>query len=123
MPWEIALVNSPEHMLLVFFVIWTLIALLAKILFGGAGNADWKGRAWPPFNVASGLVFIGFGWVLGFPPIAVGLGAASVAAMMIYSLKIVWFCDECGGLALDRPGLPRPETCPRCGARRQEASP
>jgi hypothetical protein len=122
-PLAIALFDSPEHLLVVFFLVWTGIALLAKILFGRAGNAHWKRRAWPPFSVASSLVFIGFVWLTGFPNIAVGLAAVSATAITIYSMKMVWFCNECGGLALDRPGVPRPETCPRCGARRQEATP
>lgn len=122
-PLAISLFDSPEHLLVVFFLVWTGIALLAKILFGRAGNGQWKRRAWPPFNVASSLVFIGFVWAMGFPNIAVGLAAFAAAAITIYNLKMVWFCDECGGRALDRPGLPRPETCPRCGARREEATP
>lgn len=122
-PLAISPFDSPEHLLVVLFLVWTGIALLAKILFSRAGNGQWKRRAWLPFNVASSLVFIGFVWVIGFPNIAVGLAAVSAAAITIYSIKMVWFCDECGGMALDRLGLPRPETCPRCGARRQEATP
>lgn len=117
------LADSPAHLLLVFFGVWTGAALLARVLFGRAGNADWKRLAWPLFNVASSLVFIGFVWAMGFPTVAVGLAAVSAAVITIYSVKMVWFCGECGGLALDRPGVPRPETCPRCGARRQEATP
>ena len=121
-PMAISLFDFPEHLLVAFFLVWTGIALLAKTLFGGPGNGQWKRRAWPLFNVASSIVFIGFVWAMSFPKIVVGLAAMAAAAITIYSLKMVWFCDECGGLALDRPGLPRPEDCPRCGARRQAAT-
>jgi hypothetical protein len=64
---------SPGQLLVVFFLVWTGIILLAMVLFGRAGKAVWKRRAWLPFNVASGLIFVAFVWVMGFPASAVGL--------------------------------------------------
>lgn len=110
---------SPEWLLVVFFVVWTGMALLAKVLFGRPGNAAWKRRAWLPFNAGSSLVFVGFVWAFCFPVVTVGIALVSVAAITIYSAKMVWFCDECGGRALDRLGQARETTCPRCGAKRE----
>ena len=114
--------DSPEQLLLVFFVFWTAIALLATVLFGRAGRARWKRRAWAPFNLASSVLLVGFVWALGFPAIVVGSTAVLVATITVYSVRMAWFCDSCGGLALHRLGLTRPKNCPRCGVRRPEAS-
>jgi hypothetical protein len=114
--------DSPEHLMLAFFIVWTGIALLARFLFGRGRKAAWKRSAWPPFYVASNLIFVGFVWALGFPPFVVGLAFVSGAAITIYGLKMVWFCEQCGGRSLDRLGEARPTTCGRCGAKREGAS-
>lgn len=109
--------DSPEQLLLVFFVVWTAIALLATVLFGRAGRARWKRRAWAPFNFASSVLVVGFVWALGFPAIVVGSTAVLVATITVYSVRMAWFCDSCGGLALHRLGQNRQQNCSRCGTR------
>ena len=116
--WEFEpLIDSPEQLLLVYFVVWTALTVLAKGFFGRAGHAERKRRAWVPFNLASGLLLVGFVWALGFPGIAVGSTAAAVAAIIMYSVRMAWFCDSCGGLALHRLGQNRQQNCSRCGTR------
>jgi hypothetical protein len=113
---------STEQIFLLFIGVSTGLAILGRLVLRRLGRAHHKRRAWALFNVASSLVFVGFTWAMGFPALAVVLALISCAVIAIYNWKMVWFCDECGGLALDRLFHPRPETCPRCGARQPGAS-
>lgn len=112
--------DSPEFLLLVFFLVWTGIAVLSKILLGRAANAPCKRRTWQVFYVSSSFVLVGFVWASGLPPLAVWLTAGSSAVITLISLRTVWFCDTCGRLAVDRLWQPRPARCPRCGAGRSD---
>lgn len=113
---------SAEQMLVLFFGVWTGLALLGRIILRRPARARHKRRVWALFNLASSLVFVGFIWAMGFPALAVVLALLSCVVIAIYNWRMVWFCDECGGLALDRLFHPRPETCPRCGVRQPGAS-
>ena len=105
-----------ERVFPIFFVVWVLLGVFSSAFFYFNTNEALKRKVWPAFGVGVGLVFLGFAWLLGFPPHVFVIMGPAVALATYLNLRAVKFCSACGKTLFNQNPFSPAKFCSRCGA-------
>jgi hypothetical protein len=72
-----------------------------------------KGKVWPIYVVAIAVLIMGYMLLIGFPVISYILMAPAVVVLVVFALRSVKFCGNCGKVALGKRFKP-PKYCNKC---------
>lgn len=100
----------------VFFGVWVVLGLFSVAFFLNK-NAPLKRKVWPPFIIATGLLFIGFTLAMGIPRHMLGIIVPAVALITILNLRAVQFCNSCGATIMSQNPFVKAAFCSKCGAK------
>jgi hypothetical protein len=108
--------SSAEQVFPIFFGVWVVLWLFSAAFFFLNKNAVLKRKVRPPFVVATGVLFLGFTWAIGFPAQVMYLAMPAVIAIPPLNLRAVQFCGFCGATQRSQNPFSKPAYCSRCGA-------
>jgi hypothetical protein len=108
--------GSAEQVFPVFFGVWVVLGLFSTVFFFLNKNANLKRKVWPPFVIATGLLFLGFTWAMGFPAHVMYIAAPAVFVITLLNLRAMRFCSSCGATQMSQNPFSKPEHCSKCGA-------
>ena len=100
----------------VFVGVWVMLGLFSFGFFDLNKNARLKRRFWPPFVIAVGILFVGFGLAMGIPSRLLPIVVTAVLGITLLNLRSVKFCDSCGATIMDQNPFSRARYCSKCGA-------
>jgi hypothetical protein len=109
--------GNADQVFPVFFGVWVVLGLFSAGFFFLNKNAALKRKVWPPFLVATGMLFLGFMWAMGLPAEAFFLAVPAVALITLLNLRAVRFCNSCGATLMSQNPFTRPTFCSKCGAK------
>jgi hypothetical protein len=109
--------NSPSQVFPIFFGIWIVLGLFSAAFFFLGKNAKLKRKVWPPFTIATAILFVGFAWAMGFPSQVFLFMIPFVGLITFLNLRSVKFCDACGKTIMNQNPISPPQFCSKCGAR------
>lgn len=113
-------IGNPDKLFPIFFGVWAVLGLLSAGFFFLNRNASLKRKVWPPFNIFTGLLFIGFIWAMGFPAHVLYIAVPAVALITLLNLRAMQFCGSCGATLMNQNPLSRPAFCSKCGAKLEQ---
>jgi hypothetical protein len=108
--------GSPNEIFPIFFGVWVVLGLFSAGFFFLNKNAALKRKVWPPFVIATGVLFVGFTMVMGFPSSMLFVVVPAVALITFLNLRAVQFCNSCGATIMSQNPLSKPSFCSKCGA-------
>lgn len=109
--------GSPDQVFPIFFGVWVVLGLFSTAFFFLGKNASLKRKVWPPFTIATAVLFVGFVWAIGFPPQVFFIIIPVVALITFLNLRSVQFCDACGKTIMHQNLFSTPQFCSKCGAK------
>lgn len=109
--------GNPNQVFPVFLGVWVVLGLFSAAFFFLGKNASLKRKVWPPFTIATAILFVGFVWAMGFPSQVFFIMIPAVALITFLNLRSVKFCDACGKTIMSQNPFSRPEFCSKCGAK------
>ena len=104
----------------VFFGVWVVLGLFSAGFFFLNRNASLKRKLWLPLIIATGVLFLGFMWAMGFPQEAFFLAVPAVALITLLNLRTVRFCNSCGATLMSQNPFAKPAFCSKCGAKLEQ---
>jgi biotin transporter BioY len=109
-----------------FSALWIILGITGFLLFHIKRDAEFKRRWFPPFVISTGVLFLGFVWLITSlnpnknDPIAEMLfGVPFVILIMFLNIRMTKFCSNCGKTAYPRT-FSAPKFCSDCGASLQD---
>jgi len=108
--------GSPGQVFPVFIGVWVVLGLFSAGFFFLGKNAKLKRKVWPPFVVATAVLFVGFTWATDLPADALFIVVPVVALITILNLRAVQFCNSCGATVMSQNFFSKPAFCSKCGA-------
>jgi len=109
--------SAPNQVFPIFFGVWVALGLFSAAFFFFGKNASLKRKVWPPFTIATAIVFVGFVWAMGFPSQVFLVMIPAVALITFLNLRSVKFCDACGKTIMKQNPFSTPQFCSKCGAK------
>lgn len=109
--------SRPEQLFPLLFGIWIAYGSLGFALFALNRDAALKRSLWPPFAVASALLFAVITWLMGVPTRYLSILIPVLILMVWANLRTVRFCDSCGRTIMNQTPFSKPEFCSKCGAK------
>lgn len=110
--------SSPETLFFwVFTPIWVLVILASWIFFRRGRSASLKRRAFLPFSIGVGALFMIMVITLGAPPSELLLAAGFTVLSVFFSHRATRFCDTCGATNIGKSGFAPPAYCSECGTK------
>jgi hypothetical protein len=110
---------TPEEIFPIFFGTWVVLGAISFAIFFLGKNATLKRKLWPPFVIGAGILFVVFGYFMGFRGSTLYFIVPAVAVISILNLRATRFCDDCGKTIINQNFLAKPEFCSKCGAKLQ----
>jgi len=107
---------SPDQVFPIFFGVWILLGLASAAFFFLSKDAALKRKVWPPFTIATALLFLGFVWAMGFASNVFIIMVPALTLITFLNLRSVKFCDSCGKTNMSQNPISPPEYCSKCGA-------
>jgi hypothetical protein len=101
----------------IFFGVWIVLGLVSGGFFIVSKNAPLKRKVWPPFTIATGLLFIGFSLAMGLPAQMLYVVVPGVALVTVLNLRAAQFCNSCGATIMSGNLASKPAFCSKCGAK------
>ena len=108
--------GNGEQIFPVFFGVWVVLGVAAAAFFSLSKDASLKRKVWPPLTVGTGVLFLGFVWLMGFPVEVMYIAVPAVALIAFTNLRATRFCDSCGKTLMSQNPFSKPEFCSKCGA-------
>jgi hypothetical protein len=109
--------SQADQVFPIFFGVWVVLGLFSAVFFLFGKNASLKRKVWPPFTIATAVLFVGFAWAMGFPSQVFLVMIPAVAFITFLNLRSVKFCDGCGKTIMSQNPFSPPQFCSKCGAR------
>lgn len=111
--------NSPEapFVFAIFFAIWVVLGIGSFVFFQFNKNAALKRRLWPRFVIGTSVLFIAFGWLIGFKGQQIFFVVPVLMLITVLNLRAMKFCDSCGKTIYVRPPFSTADFCPKCGVK------
>jgi len=106
---------SSEEIFPIFFGVWILLGVLSFLLFFMSKNTKLKKKLWPPFVIFAGLLFIGFGYAMGFDGEPLFIMVPMVVLISFLNIRSAKFCDSCGKTNMNQNLLSPAKFCSKCG--------
>ncbi len=108
---------NPDEVWPIFVGVWIVLGAASFVIFFLGEDAQLKRKLWPPFVIGSGILFLLFGYILGFRGEALYFMVPAVAVITGINLKSTKFCDSCGKTAFTQSLFSAPKFCAKCGAK------
>lgn len=112
--------GQAERVFPIFLAVWVVLGLSSAAFFFLNNNAGLKRRAWAPFCIAVGLLFLIFTALMGFPQHVFLIAIPAVALITILNIRHVKFCSACGKTVYSQNPFSPPKFCSKCGATLQD---
>ena len=109
--------QAPNQVFPIFVGVWIVLGIFSSAFFFLSKNASLKRKIWPPFTIATGVLFVAFVWAMGFPSQALLFMVPVVGLITFLNLRSAKFCDACGKTIMGRNPLAPPQFCSKCGAK------
>jgi hypothetical protein len=108
-----------EQVFLIFFFVWVAFGVASAAFFRRNTNLRLKRKFWTPVNIAAGVLFLCFLWVMEVPGEVVMYWALPVVALItaanIYSTQ---FCNSCGKTFRNHDNIfSKTEFCSSCAGK------
>lgn len=111
--------SNAEQIFPIFIGVWVVLGLFSAVFFFLGKNAQLKRKVWPPFTIATAVLFVGFAWAMGFPSEVFFVMVPAVALITFLNLRSTKFCDACGKTIMSQNPFSSPEFCSKCGSKLQ----
>lgn len=108
---------NPDEVFPIFFVIWGLLGLFSFLFFTFCKKVILKRRVLPIFTIGAGVLFLGFGYLMGFPGDSLTFMIPMVILITIINLYSIKFCGKCSKMIHNRIPFIKKEFCPKCGSK------
>ena len=109
--------GNPDQIFPIFFGVWVVLGLFSGAFFFLGKNASLKRKVWPPFTIATAVLFVAFVWAMGFPSQVFLIMIPAVALITFLNLRSVKFCDACGKTIMSQNPFSPPQFCSKCGGK------
>jgi hypothetical protein len=109
--------GNADQVFPIFFGVWVVLGLFSGAFFFFGKNAGLKRKVWPPFAIATSILFVGFAWAMGFPSEVFTVMIPVVALITFLNLRSVKFCDACGKTTVSQNPFSSSEFCSKCGTK------
>ena len=107
---------KPETIFPIFMSVWVVLMIVSVIVFFVGKNSKLKRKLWAPFVIGTGLLFLGFVYLMGKGH-TLYLMVPAVAMISFLNIRSTKFCDSCGKTNINRNLLFTAEYCSKCGER------
>lgn len=107
--------NNVEQFLPIVAGIFVVLGL-GNAFFFASKNAHLKRKAWPPFLIATAVVFFGGAWAAGAPAEALLFLVPLLSVSTFLGLRSTRFCDACGKTTMSQTPFSPPTICNKCGS-------
>ena len=106
---------SSEEIFPIFFGVWVVLGLMSFLIFFVSKNADRKKKLWAPFIIFTGLLFIGFTYLMGFGGQHLYIMVPMVVLISFLNIRSTKFCGSCGKTNINQNFLSPAKFCNKCG--------
>ncbi|PLY05989.1 MAG: hypothetical protein C0625_11720 [Arcobacter sp.] len=103
-----------ENGLYIFLAIWAVLGFTSFFVFFLNENAKLKKRFWLPFVILVAVVFIGFGYLVGYDGKELFFIVPGVGLVSFFCIRSIKFCDTCGKTNMSPNLVLPPKTCLSC---------
>jgi hypothetical protein len=110
-------ISNANHVFPVFIGVWIALAVFSGAFFFLNSNAALKRKVWPPFAIATGVLFVGFVWAMGLPTTFFIVIILVVELITLLNFRAMKFCDACGRTLMHQNPFFTPQFCSKCGAK------
>lgn len=100
----------------VFFGVWGVLGVGSVGFFRLNKNARLKRKVWPPFILATSILFIAFAWAISPRAEVLYVLIPASALIALLNLRAVQFCDSCGATLRSSNPFRKTAFCSKCGA-------
>jgi hypothetical protein len=87
---------SSEEVFPIFIGVWVVLGLISFLIFFVSKNADRKKKLWAPFIIFTGVLFIGFTYLMGFGGQHLYIMVPMVVLISLLNIRSTKFCNKCG---------------------------
>jgi hypothetical protein len=101
----------------IFFGTWIVLGLSSFAFFHFSKDAALKRKVLPVMSVSTGILFLGFIWLMGVRGEAMYLAVPAVILISLMNLRVTKFCDSCGRTLFNQNPFSKTEFCPKCGSK------
>ena len=109
--------GDAAHIFPIFFGTWIVLGLGSFSFFYFNKNAELKRKVLPVMVISTGILFLGFMWLMGFRGNAMYMAVPAVILFSILNLQGTKFCDSCGRTLFNQGPFSKIEFCPKCGGK------
>ena len=100
----------------IFFSTWIVLGLGSFAFFYFNRDAALKRKVLPVVIVSTGILFLGFLWLMGLRGEAMYIAVPAVILISLLNLRGTKFCDSCGRTLYNQWPFSEVELCPKCGS-------
>ncbi len=107
---------NPDTIFPIWVGVWIALGIAAYILFSRSKNVVFKEKAFVPFNIGVGVLFIFFLYLMSFPTLLILIAIPFTILITVLNIKINKFCQNCGKLVANSNPFSKTRFCPQCGS-------
>lgn len=102
-----------------FMGTWAVLGVISSWLFFLSKNISLKKRLLPIFNIGTGILFVGFVFLMTGQPRIMLFVIPAVIVISILNHRMIRVCDSCGRTVTNNVWFSKMEFCSKCGAKLQ----